>query len=344
MGGSSIFPASTTVATTAVVLVLLLVLSESPATVAKGSGLTVGFYKKLCPKAEKVVRRTVTKAFEKEPGTPADIIRLFFHDCFVRGCDASVLLESTPGNKAERDSKPNNPSLDGFEVISDAKEALEKLCPQTVSCADILSLAARDGAFLASGLDYAVPTGRRDGLVSKEDDVLPSVPHPDFNHEQLLENFTAKGFTAEEMVTLSGAHSIGTSHCSSFTDRLYNYSHDGVLGTDPAMPAAYAAQLMEKCPPETAAQNDTTMVQLDDVTPFVMDSQYYKNLLAGTVAFGSDMALMDSPDMAALVEVYAREPSEYWAERFMAAMVKVSMMEVLTGGQGEIRLNCSKVN
>jgi peroxidase len=86
------------------------------------------------------------------------------------------------------------------------------------------------------------------------------------------------------------------------------------------------------------------MVQLDDVTPFVMDNQYYKNLLAGTVPLGSDVALMESPDTAALVELYAREPAEYWAKRFVAAMVKVSEMEVLTGAEGEIRLNCSKVN
>uniref|UniRef100_A0A452XWX4 Peroxidase 1 n=1 Tax=Aegilops tauschii subsp. strangulata TaxID=200361 RepID=A0A452XWX4_AEGTS len=192
MGGSSTFMLAPAMATTA--LILLLVLSSSPAVVAwKDSGLSVGFYRELCPKAEKVVRRVVTKAFKKEPGTPGDIIRLFFHDCFVRGCDASVLLESTPGNTAERDSKPNNPSLDGFEVISDAKEILEKLCPQTVSCADILALSARDGAFLASGLNYAIPTGRRDGLVSKADEVLPSVPHPDFHHDQLIGNFTAKG-------------------------------------------------------------------------------------------------------------------------------------------------------
>jgi len=340
MGGSSTSMTAVTMA-----LLVLLVLGSSPAVVArKDSGLSVGFYKELCPKAEKVVRRVVTKAFKKDPGTPGDIIRLFFHDCFVRGCDASVLLESTPGNKAERDSKPNNPSLDGFEVISDAKEVLEKFCPQTVSCADILALSARDGTFLASGVDYVIPTGRRDGLVSKEDEVLPSVPHPDFKHDQLIENFTAKGFTAEEMVTLSGAHTIGTSHCSSFTDRLYKYKKDGAYGTDPAMPAAYAAHLKKKCPPKTAAHNDTTMVQLDDVTPFVMDNQYYKNLLNGTVAFESDMALMDDPETAALVELYARETSDYWTKRFAAAMVKVSKMDVLTGGEGEVRLNCSMVN
>lgn len=73
-------------------LVLLLVLTSSPAVVArKDSVLSVGFYRELCPKAEKVVRRTVTKAFKKEPGTPADIIRLFFHDCFVR-VSRSLLL------------------------------------------------------------------------------------------------------------------------------------------------------------------------------------------------------------------------------------------------------------
>lgn len=54
-----------------------------------------------------------------------------------------MLLDSTPGNQAEKDGPPNI-SVRSFYVIEEAKAKLETACPHTVSCADIISIAARD--------------------------------------------------------------------------------------------------------------------------------------------------------------------------------------------------------
>jgi len=50
----------------------------------------------------------------------------------------------------EKNSGPNQGSARGFEVIDTIKTNVEASCKATVSCADILALATRDGIALVS--------------------------------------------------------------------------------------------------------------------------------------------------------------------------------------------------
>uniref|UniRef100_A0A1D1XTD9 Peroxidase n=1 Tax=Anthurium amnicola TaxID=1678845 RepID=A0A1D1XTD9_9ARAE len=304
-----------------------------------GAQLQVGYYRKTCPGAEIIVKQVVRKALMQDSDLAADFVRMHFHDCFVRGCDGSILLDSTPGNLAEKDSPINNPSLEGFEVIYDAKSKLEKACRGVVSCADIIAFAARDSVELSRGLGYEVPSGRRDGSISRSSETLTQLPPPSFNLAQLTQRFASKGLTQEDMVTLSGAHTIGVSHCTSISSRLYNFST--TASTDPSLDAAYAETLKKKCPKGSTDPNLT--VPMDPPSPQVFDSSYYKGILAHRGLFESDQTLMSSPNTARQVRQNAA--NQYlFQKRFAEAMVKMGNIGVLTGKRGEIRLNCSVVN
>lgn len=60
------------------------------------------------------------------------------------------------------------------------------------------------GKLQTGGIGYDVPAGRRDGRVSLASEIPNNLPPPSFNVPQLTNLFSNKGFTQEEMVTLSG--------------------------------------------------------------------------------------------------------------------------------------------
>lgn len=122
--------------------ILFFLLLAIVATSAFGQGLQLGFYARTCPQAESIVRSTVAKHIQSDSTVAPGLLRMIFHDCFVQGCDASILIN---GPSTEKTAPPNL-LLRGYEVIDDAKAQLEAACPNTVSCADILALAARDAA------------------------------------------------------------------------------------------------------------------------------------------------------------------------------------------------------
>ncbi|KAL2650241.1 hypothetical protein R1flu_018369 [Riccia fluitans] len=306
------------------------------------SGLSDTFYDKTCPNATQTVLNIIKKVQLSSSGTgdvTAGLVRLHFHDCAVRGCDASVLVKSTPGNLAEKDGPSNKNSLEGFELIDQIKTALEKICPKVVSCADIIALAARDALLVSRGLSYPVPLGRKDGLVSKASEAEANLPSPSLNWAGLVKNFAAKGLTPKDLVVLSGAHTFGDTHCKKVWPRLYSFSARNQ--TDPALNPGYAAQLKVKCP--KGQPFSTTNVLLDPTKGgHSFDNLYYSNVLAGKTAFISDSALITDTAARALVTKFAASPSTFLQE-FGKAMLKMGQVGVLTGKSGTIRTVCSKV-
>ncbi|GLJ58699.1 hypothetical protein SUGI_1468310 [Cryptomeria japonica] len=302
---------------------------------ANRDGLKVGFYSQTCPKAEEIINETVAKAVKANPGVPAALIRLHFHDCFVRGCDGSILLDSTADNVAEKDSFVNNLNPVGYDIIDEAKSKLEAKCAGVLSCADIVAYAARDSAYQAGGLFWAVEGGRRDGRTSLAIEPPLNLPCPSFDVNQLTQIFATKNLTQEDMVTLSGAHSIGASHCASFSvDRLYYFNGSG--GQDPSMNCHYAVKLKAICTPSASPE---AVALLDPFTPTKLDVNYYINLQYNLGLLKSDQALMLDDATSREVKINAKYPT-IWRKKFGRAMVKMGAFDVLTGTQGEIRKKC----
>uniref|UniRef100_A0A5B7A5E2 Peroxidase n=1 Tax=Davidia involucrata TaxID=16924 RepID=A0A5B7A5E2_DAVIN len=300
-------------------------------TLALGQGTRVGFYSKSCPRAESIVQSTVRTHFQSDATVAPGLLRMHFHDCFVQGCDASILIS---GPSTEKTAGPNL-LLRGYEVIDDAKAQLEIACPGIVSCADILALAARDSVVLTSGANWAVPTGRRDGRVSLASDAsnLPGFRDPINVQKQ---KFADKGLTPQDLVTLVGGHTIGTSACQFLSYRLYNFNSS--VAVDPAIDPAFLPQLKALCPQNG---DGAKRVGLDNGSPNRFDASFFTNLRNGRGMLESDQMLWTDASTRTFVQ---RLLGLSFNVEFGKSMVKMSNIGVKTGTNGEIRKLCSAIN
>ncbi|XP_071692129.1 peroxidase 55-like [Rutidosis leptorrhynchoides] len=302
------------------------------------SQLVENFYAATCPMVEAIVKQTVNTKVSQTFTTIPATLRLFFHDCMVEGCDASVMIAS-PNQDAEKDA-PDNLSLagDGFDTVIKAKQAVESVCPGVVSCADILTIAARDVVASAGGPLFNVQLGRRDGLISKASRVTGNLPDPTFNLVQLNTMFAKNNLTELDMIALSGAHTLGNSHCNRFANRLYSFSPNSAV--DPSLNPAYAQQLMAACPKNV---DPDIAISMDPQTPNTFDNVYYQNLVSGKGLFTSDQVLFTDSGSQPMVNDFANNPADFNAA-FITAMRKLGQTGVKTGNQGEIRRDCTSFN
>ncbi|KAK4432990.1 Peroxidase 64 [Sesamum alatum] len=296
------------------------------------SSLSWNYYYKSCPQVESIVAQVVHDATSRDKTVPAALLRMHFHDCFIRGCDGSVLLESKGGKKAEKDGPPNR-SLHAFYVIESAKRAVEAVCPGIVSCADILAFAARDSVVLSGGPRWDVPKGRKDGRTSRAIETT-QLPSPAFNISQLQKSFSLRGLSMEDLVALSGGHTLGFSHCSSYQNRIHNFNstHD----VDPTLRRSFASSLKNICPVKNKAKNAGTTMDPSSTT---FDNTYYKLILQRKTLFSSDQALLTTPKTKSLVYKFATSKKAFHTA-FAKSMIKMSS---INGGQ-EVRKDCRFVN
>ncbi|KAL5208577.1 hypothetical protein ABZP36_033012 [Zizania latifolia] len=249
------------------------------------SQLRMGYYDEICPAAERIVGDYVRQHVGRVPTVAAALLRLHYHDCFVRG-----------------------------------------------------------------GPSWRVPTGRRDGTVSSMQEALAEIPSPTMSFPELAGLFAGKGLAARDLVWLSGAHTIGIAHCSSFADRLYGDagagSNGNTNGTDPPpLDAAYAANLRErKCRTGGGGGGGDAAVEMDPGSHLTFDLGYYRAVLKHRGLLRSDAALITDEAARADIAGLVGSPQEVFFQVFARSMARLSMVQVKTGSEGEIRRNCAVVN
>uniref|UniRef100_A0A7N2LUI1 Peroxidase n=1 Tax=Quercus lobata TaxID=97700 RepID=A0A7N2LUI1_QUELO len=302
--------------------------------------LRMHFYEESCPHAEEIVKEIIWNRVASNSTLPAKFLRMHFHDCFVRGCDGSVLIDSTPNNQAEKAAIPNL-SLGGFDVIDEVKTELEKTCPGVVSCADIVALAARDSvSYQFQRPIWDVLTGRRDGIISRQSEALANIPTPFFNFTTLKQSFANKSLTVHDLVVLSGGHTIGVGHCNFFSNRLYNFTgKNDENDEDPSLNSTYAAFLKTQC---KSLSNNVTFVPMDPGSPLSFDNNYFNILKQKEGLFQSDAALLT--DSEATYNVNELLNSQNFFTEFAQSIMRMGAIQVLTGSSGDIRKKCSVVN
>ncbi|CAL5361370.1 unnamed protein product [Camellia sinensis] len=335
-------------------------IAKKPEDIGNPRPLEYDFYRKSCPQAEKIIRSKVRSLYEVRSDVAPALLRLVFHDCFIEGCDASVLLDAIDGIDSEKESPPNE-TLKGFDLIDMIKSELEEACPGVVSCADILVLGARESVVLAGGPFYPLQTGRRDSTLSFSEVATYELPNPQNDLPQIVASFASRGFNERETVSLLGAHSIGTIHCRFILNRLYNFG--GTDEPDPTLDPQFLDLLRSKCNDShtSLAPSPLLSPSSDDGSasrssssqePGVeMDYQgrgsgfgslYYRGLLESKGILYVDQQLTAEEKTEAWVRAYASDDSLFGRD-FARAMMKLSNLGLLTGPMGQVRISCSKV-
>ncbi|KAK1353517.1 Peroxidase [Heracleum sosnowskyi] len=314
------------------VLALLIAFSH-----VSNAQLSPGYYSATCPNVAGIIRNVLVQAMKSAPRIGPALLRLHFHDCFVRGCDGSLLLDNSPDIQSEKGSISNDQSTRGFNVIDNMKAAVERSCPGVVSCADILAITAEAVVSMAGGPSWNVQLGRMDGRTGNASRADIRIPRGSDPLPVIISKFATFGLTATDVVALSGAHTFGKGRCLIIMDRLYNFQ--GTNRPDPTLSQMRLNTLRKTCSVSGA------FAYFDPITPYKFDNQYYTNLRNHKGLLSSDQRLFSRnvASTAGLVIRFSNNQTAFF-QNFARSMIRMGNILPLREYPREIRQNCRRVN
>lgn len=186
-----------------------------------------------------------------------------------------------------------------------------------------------------AGPSWEVPMGRRDSFSANKAAATNSIPAPNSSLTDLVAKFQNVGLTLQDMVALSGAHTMGKARCSTFSSRLQSSSNTNGPDNNPD----FLQSLQQLC----SGSDIDALAQLDLVTPATFDNQYYINLLSGEGLLPSDQILVSQDQTREIINSYAEDTSVFF-EDFKISMLKMGSLGPASGNDGKIRRNCRVVN
>ncbi|KAL5113261.1 hypothetical protein ACEQ8H_008867 [Pleosporales sp. CAS-2024a] len=226
-----------------------------------------------CPAVWARVARELKSVFQGCGRDAHGAIRAPFHDCINNGCDGSLILTGEC-SRAENGGLANIcTKLSGWQK------------KYHVGAADMIQFAAATAiATCPMGPRVRALVGRKDSAVAAAPGGIPGVndsPH------SILAAFSAKGFSADDLIALLGTHSVAV---QAVTD------------------------------PKRAGQSL-------DSTPSIYDTKFYSETLAGTAPFTlqSDKVLSNDKLLTPIWSKFASDRNA-WASRFVSAWNRFSVI------------------
>ncbi|KAL0430047.1 UNVERIFIED_CONTAM: Peroxidase 11 [Sesamum radiatum] len=292
-----------------------------------------------------------------DPRNAALILRLHFHDCFVQGCDGSVLLDDTITLQGEKKAPNNINALKGFRIIDRIKTGLSPsaLKQSLVLIFSLLLLEMQfflylsksesdimvSWFFVLTSCAYAgwwtllgCSPGRKDSKTAGYALTETNLPTADEGLLSIISKFLYQGLSVTDMVALSleqlikilkknvllaGAHTIGMARCVNFRNRIYG-DFVATSGFNNPLSQQYLSNLKSVCPPVKGSDNNESA--MDYVSPNLFDNSYYQILLRGEGLINSDQELYSSIlaiETKKLVAKYAENPIAFF-EQFSESM------------------------